>query len=289
MINTKKWLGYAIFIIALTAFFLYYLFPSETAENYIAINVQKANPDLKITINQINPTFPPGLKFRDVSLYYLNNSLLDAELVKVTPQIISLIRPKTTFFFKGKFYQGITEGKVDIFGINPYSQIIIEAILSGIQIKDIHAIQNLSDFKISGILAGKVTYNKNKKQDQIISADLNISDSKLDYTIPILDSNSITFRTIKIDIECNKMRLILNKCIMKGNQIDASISGLIATKNPLGKSVLNLTGTIKPHQAFLANMGKGFIDILFPKKKPGKSGFSFMIDGTFDKPGFSWQ
>jgi type II secretion system protein N len=289
MSKIKKWIGYAIFIIAATAFFLYYLFPSETAEKYIAISLRKTNPDLNITINQIKPTFPPGLRFRDVSLYYLNNPLLDAELIKVTPKIISLIRPKTTFFFKGKAYKGITQGKVDIFRINPAGRIMIEAVLTGIQIKDIHAIQNLSDYKISGILAGKVSYSNNKGKDLNISADLNITDSKVDFATPIFSFDSITFRSIKANMIFNNMRLKIKECIIKGYQIDASISGLVTKRNPLGESILNLTGTINPHPPLITNLGKGFTEILFPKKKSGKSGFSFRIGGTFDKPSFSWR
>lgn len=289
MSNVKKWIGYAIFIIGATTFFLYYLFPSEVVEKYIAINLRKANPNLNITINQINPTFPPGLRFRDVSLYYLNNPLFDAELVKITHQILSLIRPETTFFFKTKSYEGSTEGRVDILGINPAGPIKIEAVLTGMQIKAINAIQNLSDYKISGILDGNFSYSNNKRQDRIISTDLNIKDSKVEFPTPIFSFDGIAFRNIETTIIFKNLKLTIKKCIMKGNQIDASISGLVTTKDPLGKSILNLTGTINPHPSFITNLGKGLSEIFLRNKKPGHSGFSFRIGGTFDKPNFSWQ
>ena len=205
MKNTGKWLLCSIYIIVVGVFFIYYLFPSDAVKKYIAFNLNRANPELNITIDNIKPVFPPGLRLYNVSLYRLSNLLLEAKQIKITPGLLSLFRPKTTFFFKAEAYEGLLE--------------------------------------------------------------------------------SFSFESIAADIAMNNQKIQINECIIKGNQADGRISGSVNLKNPLGKSVLDLTGTIKPHQLLIENLQKSF-----PVKsllKTGKGGLPIRLYGTIDQPGFS--
>ena len=60
MKNAGKWLLCSIYIIVITALFIYYLFPSDAVKKYIAFNLNRANPELNITIDNIKPVFPSG-------------------------------------------------------------------------------------------------------------------------------------------------------------------------------------------------------------------------------------
>lgn len=287
MNNIKKWLLYSGYIIAATVFLLYFLFPSDAVKKYITYNIKKANPDLNIIINNINPVFPPGLKFHDVSLYRSNDPLFDADQIKISPRLLSFFSPNSTYFFKGKSYEGVLEGRAVFTKSTPAPQITIDANLSDIHIEEITPIQNLSGHMISGVLDGKLTYNGNKKLLGKVKADLRISDSKIELLTPVFDLENLTFRNIEAEMVLDNQKLHIKQCIMKGNQMDGRISGFVIMKDPLCKSVLNLTGTINPHSLFLGGLNEGLTSILFPKKKSGKSGFSFKIRGTFDKPRFS--
>ncbi len=90
MNNIKKKLLYLSYIIAAFIFFLYILFPSDAVKTYIEHKLGGINPDLSISIDNINPVFPPGVRLNTVSFYYIRSLLLDAETIKIVPRIFSV-------------------------------------------------------------------------------------------------------------------------------------------------------------------------------------------------------
>ena len=143
MSTTKKLFIYFIYGIAASAFFLYYLFPSDAVKKYLAFQLNKVEPDFSLTIDHIKPVFVPGIRFYGVSLYRLNVSLIDAEHLTIAFGLQSLFKPKVAFSFRSNAYAGMIDGRAYITKKSPDRQIDIETNLSGIQIKDIPALQKL--------------------------------------------------------------------------------------------------------------------------------------------------
>ena len=281
MKNAGKWLLCSIYIIVITALFIYYLFPSDAVKKYIAFNLNRANPELNITIDNIKPVLPPGLRLYNVSLYRLSNLLMEAEQIKITHGLLSLFRSKTTFFFNAEAYEGILKGRADIMA----NKLMINADLSDVRTKDMSVVQNLSNRKISGMLSGKVTYNGNREFAGTVNAKLTLSNCEVELLTPVFNLESFSFESIAADIAMNNQKIQINECIIKGKQADGRISGSVSLKNPLGKSVLNLAGTIKPHHLLIENLQN-----IFPVKsllKTGKGGFPIRLYGTIAQPGFS--
>ena len=286
MKNAGKWLLCSIYIIVITALFIYYLFPSDAVKKYIAFNLNRANPELNITIDNIKPVFPPGLRLYNVSLYRLSNLLIEAEQIKITHGLLSLFRPKTTFFFNAEAYEGILKGRADIMA----NKLMIHADLSGVRTKDMSVVQNLSNHKmlgrkISGMLSGKITYSGNREFAGTVNAKLTLSNCEVEFLTPVFNLESFSFESIAADIAMNNQKIQINECIIKGKHADGRISGSVSLKNPLGKSVLNLAGTIKPHHLLIENLQN-----IFPVKsllKTGKGGLSIRLYGTIAQPDFS--
>ena len=290
MNNIKKKLLYLSYIIAAFIFFLYMLFPSDAVKTYIEHKLGGINPDLSISIDNINPVFPPGVRLNTVSFYYIRSLLLDAETIKIVPRIFSVFSSKTAFSFKGVAYDGIINGMADIGGNVGYNK--IDADLSGIQIKDIPAIKipagiEKEKYKVSGILDGKVTYSNNKGSDRVMGAKLGISDCSIKLKEPVFNHENFTFSKIEADLATVKNRLQIKSCNIEGDKVNASLSGTIVTKNNLGSSVLNLKGKIKLKPLFFGNMKKNLMASIFPEKMSGNSSFSYKIGGTFDNPEFT--
>ncbi len=211
-----------MYIIVVTALFIYYLFPSDAVKRYIAFNLNHANPELSITIGNIKPVFPPGLRLYNVSLYHLNQLLLEAKQIKITPGLLSLFGAKTT--------------------------------------------------------------NSSESTGTLI-ADINISDCKVELLLPVFNLKSVAFTDIKTKAVITNKKIQINECIINGNQADGRISGSVNLKNPLGQSVLNLTGNIKPHHLLVENLQN-----IFPLKsllKSGEGSLPVRLYGTIDQPCFS--
>jgi type II secretion system protein N len=139
------------------------------------------------------------------------------------------------------------------------------------------------------MLDGNFIYSNDNRSGENLSAKFIISDCEIKLLTPVFMLESATFSKIEADLTMKNRKLQVKQCIIKGNQMDGFISGTITLKKPLVKSVLNLAGTIKPHQPFLEKLGKDLPANLLPKKIFDKNGFSIRLYGRLDKPGFSFN
>jgi type II secretion system protein N len=288
IIISKNRTLFGAYIILIAAFFLYYLFPADSVKTYISYQLNKVSPKTRVTIAHVTPALPPGIRLYDVDLYHLEHVLGSIEKIKIVPEVLSLFRSKIRLAFNGEAYGGHLSGNAEIVSNSPMQQVLVDTTLTGIQVKDIDAIQNMSEHKLSGTLDGKLAY-KSGARNQTLQGNLILSDCKLEFAAPLFDQGFLTFRDVKADLMLNNQRLDIQKCVLEGNQMNASISGSVTFNHRTGKNVLDLRGTIKPHHVFLAQIEKSLPVSLLKKGKSGDQGFAFKIKGTSDAPEFSFN
>jgi type II secretion system protein N len=282
MSNTRKWLPYFLFIIGVTAFFIYYLFPSDKIKTYITVHFNKTYPGINIALDHVKPAFPTGLRLYNVNFYHAHDPLFRMEQIKISPGLLSLFGSKINFSFKGSAYTGILEGKGEFTKNTP--EVMIDGTLSGIRIKEISAIKDFIGRNISGVLDGNFTYRNKRESGNNLKAQLIISNGQLELVTPLLQLESLVFKKITAELAMKNMNLNIKKCIINGDQMDGSISGSVTLKNPPGQSYLKLSGTIKPHPLFLEKLGNDLQANLLPNKIFGKNGVHIRIYGTLDTP-----
>ena len=284
---------------AVSAFCLYWLFPSDAVRKYITAKINDANPDVKVAIAQIKPNFPPGLKLNQVNLSHKESPAISADWVKIMPKFLTLFGSYPTYAFKGNTCDGMVEGqavmaKSDEKESGP-AELRIDADLSAIQMADIPAIQDPAKYKLAGTLDGNVTYIR-KKPDKTIHAKLTASNGHIEMSAPLFSNMGILgsvfkkgklpFKRIDADVEIIKQKNIqIKECNIEGNQLAGKISGTVVLNTPRDRSRLNLEGTIKPHPALLEKLGAA-ASLLFKRKGAG-DGIPFRIKGTFKQPSFS--
>ena len=210
MKNTRKWLPYFLFILAVTAFFIYFLFPSDKIKSYITVHFNKTYPSINIAIDHVKPAFPPGLRLYNVNFYHTHDPLFRMEQIKITPGLLSLFRSKINFFFKGSAYTGILEGKGEFTKNGP--EVMIDGKLSGVRIKKISAIKDFIGRNISGVLDGNFTYRNQKESGNNLKAELIISDGQLELLTPLFQLESLPFKKITADLAMKNMNLQIKKC-----------------------------------------------------------------------------
>ena len=281
MSNIRKGFLYAAYVLVATFFFVYYLFPADAAKKYISGNLTATHPELNITIDRVTLTFPPGLRLQAITFYHRDALLLKAEQIKIVPGYLSLFSPAIDFAFKGRAYAGLLEGRGNITKNRTARQIMTAARFSGIQIDKIAAIQDLAGRKISGLLEGKAEYNFSQKSSGNLSAELALSDCEIGLTAPFFNLDTFSFSKIEAEVALNYQQLRIKKCIIKGNQMEGNFNGSAILKNPVNKSVLNISGTVTLQPLLSSKLGS-----ILPgnKKISGKKGFSVRLSGTLDKP-----
>ncbi len=279
----KKSLLYAIYIIAITGFFLYYLFPSDTLKSYLAYRLSQGNPDITVTIDRVSPVLPPGVNLHDVGIVHRNSALIDLDSLKIMPGILSLFSAKSIVNFKGRVNSGTFSGKAEIGNNSVGQEIIGDGRISGVQILGIPALERLPVGKISGVLNGNFVYG-NAGRNRSVEGKLTLSQCRIELNKPVFNLDSLEFKDINADLTLNNDTLTIKRTRAKGNQLDADLTGTIALA---GQTALNLTVSVTPHHLLLAKIEKTLPMNLLRKKNAGKAAISFKVDGTLDKPGFS--
>ena len=286
MNNTRKWLLYSIYVLAAIVFFIYYLFPSEKVKNYVTSGFNRINSNINISIDHVSPTFPPGLKLYKVNFYHMDNALLETEQIKVVPNLLSLFRSKVIFFFKGRAYRGILEGRGEFIKNKPDQNVIIEGKFSNIKIQEIPAVKQFVGRNLTGILEGNFTYRDVGKLGGTLDARSIISDGEIELLTPVFKLKNINFSKIEAEMTMENQRLKVKRCIIKASPADGNVSGLINLRKPLGQSYLRLLGVIKPNKEFLAELGEDLPKNLLPEEILSKGVVRIRIYGTLDEPRF---
>jgi type II secretion system protein N len=287
MLIFKSRILWAIYIICAALFFFYILFPSETLKEYVADQIRQAHPGLTVEIGRLKPGFPPALKLYDVSVYHLGQILAEMENLKISPNILSLFLSTTHLSFKGTGHGGTLKGQVDISTNSANREMTIDADLAGIQVNDLEALSAITTHQISGNLDGTLRFKTNAPQ-QGLSGDLILTDGQIEFSPPLLNQNTLAFNTIEADVMLNNRSLIISRCQIEGNQLGAHFSGSIKISGRSARKILDLSGTVNPHAALLAKLGKN-IPQLLAGSDSDKQGFPFRITGTMDSPEYSFN
>jgi type II secretion system protein N len=282
----KTRIAWAIYIICAALFFFYTLFPSDAVKEYLADQIRQMHPYLTVKISRVKPAFPPGLKFYRVSVYHLDQTLAGLDDLKISPDILSLFLATTHFAFEGKGYGGILKGRVDIIKKSPGREVMIDADLAGIQVSQIEALSAVTTHKISGNLEGRLTFKSNVP-NQALTGDLTLMDGQIEFSLPVLNQNAITFDTIETEVELNDRSLTINRCQLEGNQLDAEVAGSIKFNSGSARKLLNLSGTVMPHEALLAKLGNNIPELIRGSKLDNQ-GIPFRIKGPMDSPQYSF-
>jgi type II secretion system protein N len=283
----KSRISWAIYIICAALFFFYTLFPSDTVKEYLADQIRQVHPDFTVEIGRVKPGFPPGLKLYDVRVYHLGQTLADLENLKISPDVLSLFLATTHLSFKGNGYGGTLKGRVDINKNAANTEMMIGADLSGIQVKQIEALSAITTHKISGNLGGTLTF-KTKVPHQGLSGNLILTDGQIEFSPAILNQNLLSFNTIEAELMLNNRSLTINRCQLEGNQLDADVSGSIKFSGRSARKILDLSGTVRPHAALLAKLGKNITQLLAGSNLANQ-GLPFKITGSMDSPKYSFK
>jgi len=280
-------ISWAIYIVCAALLFLYVLFPSDTVKEYLADQIRQAHPDITVEIGRLKIGFPLALKLYDVRVYHLGRALAEMENLKISANILSLFLATTHLSFRGSVYGGSFNGQAAISNNSATREVTIGTVLTGIQVEKLKALNTLTTHQISGNLEGTLTFNT-KAPHQGLSGDLILSDGQIKFSPPILNQNTLSFNTIEAEVMFNNRSLNINRCQIEGDQLGAHISGSIKISGRSARKILDLSGTVNPHAALLARLGKNIPQLLAGSDSQ-KPGFPFKITGTMDSPEYSFN
>ncbi|MFH2063844.1 MAG: type II secretion system protein GspN [Pseudomonadota bacterium] len=276
---------YAVYSICVTLFFLYYLFPSKAIKEFLLSKIGQMAPGLSVSIEDVRPAFPIGLKFVNVSIQNSGKPIMDANRLSITPGLLSLLAGKIAIDIDCEVYEGKIEATIGLSG-KDFLVNTADVELNHIQIGDILFLKDHFPHDASGSLDGRVNYKKGEDNRNTFIGDLVLSELIIDFSSSLHGLDKLNLQKIEVTFESNRSEVKLNRFVNMGGDVDGSLSGTILINRRIEKSVLNLSGTVNPNPVFADKLGKlGPIVKRLLKKSSGE-GFPVKLQGTFEKPRF---
>jgi len=281
MSPTRKWLLYSVYSIVITVFFLYLQFPSDVFETFIVSHANQIDPRLRLTVERIKPSLPPGIDITAASVHYGDKIAFTADTMRVVPKYETLFRPDTVYRFAGRAHGGRVNGELTRF---ENDQVRIEAEFSGIQVSDISAVQAFSTNDIAGVCDGTIGYQNRADAGGVFNTKISISNCTVALATPLPNLDALTFSRITAEVVYDNDRLQIKNCSLNSRQGTGKLAGTIQFRQPRESSRVDLTGSLKPNRIMLMAIKSLLPENLFAQISSGNRELTIRIRGTIGKP-----
>ncbi len=248
--KTRKWIIYTVYGILITLAFLYLRFPSDSAGRYIRSIVAGSNPNIILSFDSVRPSFPPGIRLRNLSVGFKGNpdSVLGADVVKVRPALSSLFFGKLSLLLYAEAYEG--KMRADIHFKNRFSTkgpVSIQNEFHNISLGKCSFIKAAAGRRVDGRLSGSLLYDG--EWDKVISGTGSAKLTILDGNIQLLKStfgfDALVFDKAKTDLKLKNQTLEIIGLDIAGEQIRGAFTGNLFFKRDIIQSRLAIKGDIE--------------------------------------------
>lgn len=276
----RRKIGLFFYLTAAAVLFLFWLFPEDAVRDFVERSAERIHPHITIGIGEVGPLFPPGVKFKEVSVSYKGVPVAVPDYIRVTPRLLSLFGEAPAFSAKSGVFGGIVYGNGRLMGNRGVNA---DVRMSGLKLEGINFLSTISEHRITGLMDGSLKVTSDGTDLQADS-DMLFSDITVALSMPVLGMQTIQFDTVEAGLSITPRRIEIKNCTMKGQEVDGEFTGNIIVREPYKKSILNLTGFLKPQASFIKKAGKTLPIDLLMKKEAGSKGFPMKLTGTFQDP-----
>lgn len=268
-------------------FFAYILFPSDVVQAYLSARMQERFPALDITIGSVKPGFPLGIQCNRVNVAYNEMPVLDAEQLTLSPGLFSLFRESLRIYFDCDAYHGNMSGHLDL--LRDKGRITADAGVADVRLEDLTILQDFVPHALKGRLSGKIGCDVGMSgAGRSVRASLKLVEAGVEFAGPFYGLEKLAFDEIDADLSLEETRLKVDRLTVKGPDANGSVGGTIILRNPVDRSMLNLSGEVIPQPLLIDKLRKKFpVDAFL--KQPGNNKIPFRIGGTPDSPRFSMR
>ncbi len=284
MKNTKKIILYGCYTFLAAIFFLYYLFPSETARHLIVKQLDQLHPAVKVRIEEVRPTFPPGLKLAPLTIEFEQLPVVNSNHLIVKPDLLSLFGSERSFDFNGPMGTGQYYGRaeLDVDGKRPQNTLLLN--LKAVPLEALDMLRQWPFFKAAGDLNAYVDYDSRKGAGGTAKINVDINPVRISFESILAGLEQLEFSQLQAEMAVTPRMLQISRCEATGAQIEGKVSGSIVFRQPLQNSRIALSCTLKPQPAFAAEHKNDMLGGLFSSSAAQKRGIILVISGTLDNP-----
>jgi len=282
MKKIRTWIAYGIYVLVVAALFIYFLFPADKVKAHIVAQVRHMYPNLRMSIGDASPIFPPGIRLYKVKLDHVTDRLLEADIITIFPDLLSLFGTSTAIKFTANTQEGIIDGRAEFSGEMPDRRLKMDADITGVQLGEFSFLKK-ADYRLTGIITGKVSYSDRQDNGQSAKVQVVIADMQLALAKSLLGFDDMKFNRVDAEASLKNQQLTISRLRLTGDLLDGELSGSGFIAGRLKESSISLKGNIKPHQQIRPGLdgeisGKSILGFA-----SGKSSFPVTVSGSLDK------
>ncbi|MDY6986536.1 MAG: type II secretion system protein GspN [Thermodesulfobacteriota bacterium] len=293
MANKKKWVGYALFVVILSGFFLYLSFPSDTICRYFQRVAIRFAPTVALSVDRVRPAFPFGLKLEDTDVRLRerpSTPVFTADTFVIMPSMQALRLRKPAFHFDCQgVYGGEMQGVVAFKTFSLAGPLQSDIEIRRIQLGRYPHLNKWLNIGLTGVMSGNVLYacTQGDFLNGSGKGDVSILDSRVQFLQPFLGMESVHFERIDARMALEKKRISLETCDFMGEQLQGKASGTIDLRQRVDQSTLDLTVTLEAFSALSDDPGLFDVVGLFGQGMYGGN-LTIFIRGTVSQPRISF-
>jgi type II secretion system protein N len=251
--------------------FLYIRFPSGMFRDYFIASVSAGNPDLSLSLGDVNPRFPPGLVITKVILQSKTRTeaSLQADSLTIQPVLTSLFKGQTSMQFQARGYGGHMEGMTthrEAFSFSGPAKVSLS--FENLPIERISSLQDFFGRMVSGKLRGSLSFDGSSKSIREGKGQLKFTLMNGNYQLfeNLAGFDRLDFNVVDGQVSLSDRILKIGKLTMTGEKLNISLKGDITFgADNFKSSQLNLTGSIEV-------------------RTPAVKRFPFSLTGTMENP-----
>lgn len=285
MKSPSKVFLYCLYAVVALGFFLYVRFPSDIMKEILLNQVQQAQPETRLSIDEISPTIPPGIKLVPLAVSYADIPVMRMDELSITPRLFSLFGSTKRFGLKGSLGDGELKGEADTIQESNERQAQVTLNLSRVPLKFLEILNQYPSFKPDGEMDARINFDSSKGGGTA-DVSLEISSARIALNPPLMGIEALEFNQIKAQLSVSPRMVQIRSCDASGDQLDGKITGSIVFRNPVEESRMTLSLTLKPQPAFLADHKNDMIGGLLSSENAQLRGLVFRISGTLSNPNY---
>jgi type II secretion system protein N len=122
----------AVYLVAVALVFLYASFPSEALRTHVAYRLSASLPGLTLAVAEVRPSLlPAGIALREVRISPADKPLAVSDRLSIQPDLLSLLRSKTSYGFNGAIGAGDITGRAEVDSTGPQPKVSLNARFGG--------------------------------------------------------------------------------------------------------------------------------------------------------------
>lgn len=286
----RRKLYYGLYGFAAGLFFLWALFPSDYFADYLEGLAAKHGDGLVVTIETAHPTLSLGLAMKGVVVSRNGIMNIEADYLKVRPGYFSLLGKKPAVSFSSEVFGGKIKGKIrwdmtrrGAVGVEKLSMADIDLAVFKDQVKGF-----MPKIAVTGILNADGGYSPEGRGNGLLN--LNIRNLTIQPAEPFFTLKQLTFNDVSLSMDILSTKLGIEKCVIEGNEIDGTMTGSISLSDHFDRSLLRLTGTLKPEKSLMDKLSQTMpIQALVGNAMGPDGRIPFQVEGPVSEPRYSFN